>query len=57
MPTIFWIGVGFAALICFISSLMGARSQSSSFLGGMAIGAMSGFMLAFPLIAIGLASS
>jgi hypothetical protein len=57
MPSIFWIGVGFAALICFIGSLFGARSQSSTFLGGMAIGAMSGFMLAFPLIAIGLASS
>jgi hypothetical protein len=57
MPSIFWIGVGFAALICFIGSLFGSRSQSSTFLGGMAIGAMSGFMLAFPLIAIGLASS
>jgi hypothetical protein len=57
MPSIFWIGVGFAALICFMGSLVGARSQSSTFLGGMAIGAMSGFMLAFPLIAIGLASS
>jgi hypothetical protein len=57
MPPIFWIGCGFAALICFIGSMFGARSQSSTFLGGMAIGAMSGFMLAFPLIAIGLASS
>ena len=57
MPTIFWIGVGLAALICFTGSLFGARSQSSSFLGGAAIGLMSGFMLAFPLIAIGLASS
>jgi hypothetical protein len=57
MPSIFWIGVGIAALICFIGSMMGARSQSSSFLGGMAIGAYAGFMLAFPLIAIGLASS
>jgi len=57
MPTIFWIGCGFAALICFMGSLFGARSQSSTFLGGAAIGLMSGFMLAFPLIAIGLASS
>jgi hypothetical protein len=57
MPTIFWIGVGLAALICFTGSLFGARSQSSTFLGGAAIGLMSGFMLAFPLIAIGLASS
>jgi hypothetical protein len=57
MPSIFWIGLGIAALICVISSMIGARSQSSSFLGGMAIGAYAGFMLAFPLIAIGLASS
>jgi hypothetical protein len=57
MPSIFWIGCGFAAVICVIGSMFGARSQSSTFLGGMAIGAMSGFMLAFPLIAIGLASS
>jgi hypothetical protein len=57
MPSIFWIGVGLAALICFVSSLVGARSQSSSFLGGAAIGAYAGFMLAFPLIAIGIASS
>jgi hypothetical protein len=57
MPSIFWIGLGIAALICVVGSLMGARSQSSSFLGGMAIGAYAGFMLAFPLIAIGLASS
>jgi hypothetical protein len=57
MPSIFWIGCGFAAIICVIGALFGARSQSSTFLGGLAIGAMSGFMLAFPLIAIGLASS
>ncbi|MFT3866346.1 MAG: hypothetical protein QM729_18960 [Solirubrobacterales bacterium] len=57
MPSIFWIGCGVAALICFAGALVGARSQSSSFLGGAAIGAYAGFMLAFPLIAIGLASS
>jgi hypothetical protein len=57
MPSIFWIGIGFAALICFIGSLLGARSNSSSFGGGAVMGAYMGFMLAFPLIAIGLASS
>jgi hypothetical protein len=57
MPSIFWIGCGFAALICFIGSLIGARSNSSSFGGGAVMGAYMGFMLAFPLIAIGLASS
>ncbi len=57
MPSIFWIGCGFAAVIAFISSIVGARSQSSTFLGGAAMGLMMGFMLSFPLIAIGLASS
>jgi hypothetical protein len=57
MPSIFWIGIGFAALICFISALVGARSSSMSFRSGAVMGAYMGFMLAFPLIAIGLASS
>jgi hypothetical protein len=57
MPSIFWIGVGFAALICFISSVIGARSATMTFASGAAMGAFMGFMLAFPLIAIGLASS
>jgi hypothetical protein len=57
MPSIFWIGVGLAALIAFISAMIGARSNSMTFLGGAAQGLFMGFMLAFPLIAIGLASS
>jgi hypothetical protein len=57
MPTIFWIGCGLAALACVLGSMIGARSTSSSFGGGAAIGLYMGFMLAFPLIAIGLASS
>jgi hypothetical protein len=57
MPSIFWIGVGVAALVCFISAMVGARSNSMTFLSGAAMGAFMGFMLAFPLIAIGLASS
>ncbi|MBS1885945.1 MAG: hypothetical protein JSU06_02035 [Actinobacteria bacterium] len=57
MPTIFWIGVGFASLICFIGALLGARSNSATFLSGAAMGAFMGFMLSFPLIAIGLSSS
>ncbi|HEY2052820.1 MAG TPA: hypothetical protein VGH14_02680 [Solirubrobacterales bacterium] len=57
MPTIFWIGVGFAALIAFISSVIGARSSTSSFTTGAWMGVYMGFMLAFPLIAIGLSSS
>jgi hypothetical protein len=57
MPSIFWIGVGVAALVCVITAMIGARSNSMTFLSGAAMGAFMGFMLAFPLIAIGLASS
>jgi hypothetical protein len=57
MPSIFWIGCGLAALIAFISALIGARSNTMTFASGAAMGLFMGFMLAFPLIAIGLASS
>jgi len=57
MPSIFWIGVGFAALVAFISTVYGARSSTSSMATGAWMGLMMGFMLAFPLIAIGLSSS
>jgi hypothetical protein len=57
MPSIFWIGVGVAALVAFISALVGARSNTMTFASGAAMGLFMGFMLAFPLIAIGLASS
>jgi hypothetical protein len=57
MPSIFWIGCGVAALIAFISALVGARSNTMTFASGAAMGLFMGFMLAFPLIAIGLASS
>jgi hypothetical protein len=57
MPSIFWIGCGVAALVAFISALIGARSNTMTFMSGAAMGLYMGFMLAFPLIAIGLASS
>ena len=57
MPSVFWIGCGLAALVVVISSLIGARSQSSSFLGGAAIGLYAGFMIAFPLLALGVSTS
>jgi hypothetical protein len=57
MPSIFWIGVGVAAFICVTGAFTGARSRSATFGSGAAMGAMVGFMIAFPLIAIGLASS
>ncbi|HVS99187.1 MAG TPA: hypothetical protein VHE08_01590 [Solirubrobacterales bacterium] len=57
MPSIFWIGVGLAAIICVIGALTGARSRTATFASGAAMGAMLGFMIAFPLLAIGLSTS
>jgi hypothetical protein len=57
MPSIFWIGCGVAALICVTGAFTGARSRSATFGSGAAMGLYLGFMVAFPLIAIGLASS
>jgi len=57
MPSIFWIGVGVAALVCVTGAFSGARSSTATFGSGAAIGAFMGFMVAFPLIAIGLSSS
>jgi hypothetical protein len=57
MPSIFWIGCGFAALIALGTAIVGARSNTMTFASGAAMGLFMGFMLAFPLIAIGLSSS
>jgi hypothetical protein len=57
MPSVFWIGVGFAAVIFFLSVVISARSRSGSLATGAAIGLFMGVMLAFPLIALGLATS
>jgi hypothetical protein len=57
MPSIFWIGAGLAAVICLIGAFTGARSRSATFGSGAAMGLYLGFMVAFPLIAIGLSSS
>jgi ABC-type transport system involved in multi-copper enzyme maturation permease subunit len=57
MPSIFWIGVGFGAVIFCISVIISARSRSGTVATGAAIGLFMGVMLAFPLIALGLATS
>jgi hypothetical protein len=57
MPPVFWIGAGFAAVIFFFSVVFSARSRSGTVATGAAIGLFMGLMLAFPLIAIGLATS
>jgi hypothetical protein len=57
MPDVFWIGFVLAAAIFLIGVLAGARSRTTSLLAGAAVGAYLGIMLAFPLLAIGLATS
>lgn len=57
MPDIFWIGLGVAAFCALLGLLAGARSRTTATLTGLAIGAFLGVMTAFPLLAIGLATS
>jgi hypothetical protein len=57
MPDVFWIGLTIAVAIFLIGVISGARSRTTSLLTGAAIGAFLGVMLAFPLLAIGLATS
>ena len=57
MPPIFWIGLAFAGSIFFVSTVAGARSRTATVKTGAAIGLYMGVMLAFPLLAIGLATS
>jgi ABC-type transport system involved in multi-copper enzyme maturation permease subunit len=57
MPPVFWIGAGFGGVIFFISIVVSARSRSGTLATGAAIGLFLGLMLAFPLIALGLATS
>jgi hypothetical protein len=57
MPPVFWIGLGIAAFVFLVGCIAGARSRTASFKTGAAIGAYLGVMLAFPLLALGLATS
>ncbi|HXR29956.1 MAG TPA: hypothetical protein VN752_02295 [Solirubrobacterales bacterium] len=57
MPDVFWIGLVLAAAIFLIGVFAGARSRTTSVRTGAAIGAYMGVMLAFPLLAIGVATS
>jgi hypothetical protein len=57
MPDVFWIGLGIAAFGVLVGLFAGARSRSTPTLTGLAIGAYLGAMAAFPLLAIGLATS
>lgn len=57
MPPIFWIGLGIAAVFVVVGAFSGARSKTASFGTGATLGAVFGVMAAFPLLAIGLATS
>ncbi len=57
MPPVFWLGLGIAAFFVLVGAISGARSRSTSLRGGAAIGAYLGVMSAFPLLAVGLATS
>lgn len=57
MPPIFWLGLGIAAVFVVVGAFSGARSKSANFGTGAVLGAIFGVMTAFPLIAIGLATS
>lgn len=57
MPPVFWLGFGIAAAIFLIGCIAGARSRTATLASGAAMGAYLGVMFAFPLLAIGLATS
>jgi hypothetical protein len=57
MPPVFWIGFGIAGFIFLVGVVSGARSRTTTLASGAAMGAYLGVMLAFPLLAIGLATS
>ncbi len=57
MPDVFWIGLTLAVAIFLIGVISGARSRTTSLRTGALIGAYLGVMLAFPLLAIGIATS
>ena len=57
MPDVFWIGLGIAVVFFLVGAISGARSRTASLRTGAAIGAYLGVMAAFPLLALGLATS
>lgn len=57
MPPVFWIGLGIAGFVFLIGVFAGARSRTTGVGAGAAMGLYLGVMCAFPLLAIGLATS
>jgi hypothetical protein len=57
MPPGFWIGRGIAAFFVLVGAISGARSRTATLASGAAMGTYLGVMAAFPLLALGLATS
>jgi hypothetical protein len=57
MPTVFWIGLSLAGFCVLVGLVAGAKSRTGTALSGLTMGCYLGVMFAFPLLAIGLASS
>lgn len=57
MPDVFWIGLAIAGFCVLVGLLAGARSRTATALSGLAMGFYLGVMFAFPLLALGLATS
>ncbi|HSK50573.1 MAG TPA: hypothetical protein VK889_08790 [Solirubrobacterales bacterium] len=57
MPPVFWLGLGIAAFIFLLGAFAGARSRTASLRSGAMMGLYIGIMAAFPLLAVGLATS
>ncbi|HEX6456336.1 MAG TPA: hypothetical protein VF009_07435 [Solirubrobacterales bacterium] len=57
MPPVFWIGFGIAAFFVLVGAISGARSRTATLASGAAMGTYLGVMAAFPLLAIGVATS
>lgn len=57
MPDIFWLGLGIALFGLLVGLVAGAKSRTTGAMTGLAIGAFLGVLAAFPLLAIGLATS
>ena len=57
MPPVFWLGAGIAGFVFLVGVVAGARSNTATVRSGALMGLYLGVMLAFPLLAIGLAGS
>jgi hypothetical protein len=57
MPDVFWIGLVVVAFCVLLGLVAGAKSRTANARSGLAMGFYLGVMFAFPLLALGLATS